>query len=185
MFRYHEFLWNHNMPLDELGNCEAAILELPDKSEPHREVQIHSMLSWIMTILDKIAVVVMPSMDKKSAYSSWVNRYNRIPGARLKFHRTCSCQVAPRLAAHMMLFVACTEQYAVPGPCHQLAPPRATKPTMDKIMIGVGVHLAESLPVRVRAPQCPPRQRPLGPNNRLTRQSTLPAMQAYTRQHKT
>ena len=131
--------------LDDLKGCSASILELPDCTDAHHELRIHSLLQRLTTITPHFAIVVQPSLRRRSPRPTWISRYNNLPNKLCYFRTTCSCQFSSHHTAHIPTYLACTNNWGVPGPCSEIPTSSPLKTTQLQSMQEICTHLSKAL----------------------------------------
>ena len=79
-------------PLDELSTAHAVVLEAPPIVTARFEHDMLSLVSKIVAQGPEVAIIVQPSLRRKSNKTLWVHRWKRLVHAPFKFRQTCSCK---------------------------------------------------------------------------------------------
>ena len=89
----HDMIRNVTAPLDELSTAHAVVLEVPSVVQQRFEHDMLDLVGRVMRQCSRVAIIVQPSLRRKSNKSLWVHRWNRLREAPFKFRQTCSCQM--------------------------------------------------------------------------------------------
>ena len=141
----HDMMRSLTAPLDELSTAHAVVLEAPSIVAQRFE---HNMLNLIVRITPQcphLAVIVQPSLRRKSNKTLWVSRWNRLRSTPFKFRQTCSCKMgnaAP--GCHLALLVGTTMDIDM-SPCAEVSTLSATPETTARVLGGTLFTLAASL----------------------------------------
>ena len=80
----------------------------------------HDMLGLVLKVLNQcpsVAIIVQPSLRRKSNKTLWVQRWNKLHNSPFKFRQTCSCQLGDGVpGCHLTLFVGSSQNIEL-SPC--------------------------------------------------------------------
>ena len=106
----HDMMAHMTAPLDELSTAHAVVLEAPPIVTARFE---HDMLKLVLKIVaqgPEVAVIVQPSMRRRSDRTLWVHRWNRLAQAPFKFRQTCSCKTGNAVpGCHLTCLIGTTQ----------------------------------------------------------------------------
>ena len=127
-------------PLDELSTAHAVVLEAPSIVTHKFE---HDMLNFTQKILSQcpaLAIIVQPSLRRKSNKSLWVHRWNRLHNAPFKFRQTCSCQTGNAVpGCHLTCMIGSTRDLQL-SPCAEIPTYCATSAS-SQLSLGATLHV--------------------------------------------
>ena len=131
----HDMMRSATAPLDELSSAHAVLLEAPPIVTPRFE---HDMLDLVAKVLNqcpRVAIIVQPSLRRKSNKTLWVQRWNKLQCAPFKFRQNCSCQLGNAVpGCHLTLFIG-TSQGVPMSPCAEV-PTLSATPTATVLCLG-------------------------------------------------
>ena len=117
---------NMTAPLDELSTAHLVVLEAPPNVAARFEHDMLSLVSRIMAQGPEVAVMVQPSLCRKSNKTLWVQRWNRLTHAPFKFRQTCSCKASNNVpGCHLTCLIGATTAIDM-SPCAEVPTLSAT-----------------------------------------------------------
>ena len=131
----HDMMARMTAPLDELSTAHAVVLEAPPNVAARFEHDMLRLVSRIMARGLEVAVIVQPSLRRKSNKTLWVHRWSRLARAPFKFCQTCSCKtgnVVP--GCHLTCLVGATTAIDM-SPCAE-APTLSATPSVRVLSLG-------------------------------------------------
>ena len=120
-YTLHDMMRSLKAPLDELSSAHAVVLEAPPIVTQRFE---HDMLNFVRKVMSQcpnLAIIVQPSLRRKSNKALWVHRWNRLHNAPFRFRQTCSCKtgnVVP--GCHLTCLVGTTREEIQMSPCAEV-----------------------------------------------------------------
>ena len=122
----HDMMRSVTAPLDELSTAHAVVLEAPSIAMQRFEHDMLNLTNKITSQCPNLAVIVQPSLRRKSNKTLWVSRWNRLHKAPFKFQQTCSCKLGNAVpGCHMALLIGTTKGIDM-SPCAEV-------PTLGKV----------------------------------------------------
>ena len=117
---------NMTAPLDELSTAHLVVLEAPPNVAARFEHDMLSLVSRIMAQGPEVAVMVQPSLRRKSNKTLWVHRWNRLTRAPFKLRQTCSCKASNNVpGCHLTCLIGATTAIDM-SPCAEVPTLSAT-----------------------------------------------------------
>ena len=110
----HDLIRSMTAPLDELSSAQAVVLEAPSIVTPRFENDMLNLISRVTAQCPCVAIIVQPSLRRKSNKTLWVSRWNRLREAPFRFRQTCSCKMgnaAP--GCHLTLLIGTTSDLSL------------------------------------------------------------------------
>ena len=102
----HDMMRSLTAPLDELKTAHAVVLEAPSIVTQRFEHNMLALIGRITPQCPHLAVLVQPSLRRKSNKTLWVSRWNRLRGAPFRFRQTCSCKMGNAVpGCHLALLI--------------------------------------------------------------------------------
>ena len=141
----HDMMRSLTAPLDELSSAHAVVLEAPPIVAPRFE---HDMLEFVRKAMHQcptLAIIVQPSLRRKSNKSLWVHRWNRLHNVPFRFRQTCSCKtgnVVP--GCHLTCLIGSTKEIDM-SPCAEVPTYCATSQASVLSLGGTLLTLSVSL----------------------------------------
>ena len=89
----HDVMSKVTAPFHELSHAHVAVLEVPPSVAPLYEHKLLDTVSRIRAVGPGVALIVQPSMRRRSDKSLWGHKWNHLRDAPFRFYRTCSCQL--------------------------------------------------------------------------------------------
>ena len=102
-YTLHDMMRSLTAPLDELSSAHAVVLEAPPIVTQRFEHDMLGLVRKAMSQCPNVAIIVQPSLRRKSNKTLWVQRWNRLHDIPFKFRQTCSCKRFQRWT-HKVLF---------------------------------------------------------------------------------
>ena len=125
-FVLHDMMANMTAPLDELSTAHLVVLEAPPNGAARFEHDMLSLVSRIMAQGPEVAVMVQPSLRRKSNKTLWVHRWNRLTSAPFKFRQTRSCKASNNVpGCHLTCLIGATTAIDM-SPCAEVPTLSAT-----------------------------------------------------------
>ena len=122
----HDVMGRLTALYQEFSQAHVAVLEVPPSVSPSYEHKLLDVISRIKAAGPEVAVIVQPSMRRRSDKSLWVHKWNQLRHAPFRFRRTCSCQTGNAVpGCHFALYIGATCQLDC-GPCAELPTLSAT-----------------------------------------------------------
>ena len=141
----HDVMRSLTAPLDELSTAHAVVLEASSIVTQRFEHDMLNLTSKVISQCPHLAVIVQPSLRRKSNKTLWVSRWNRLRSTPFKFRQTCSCKMgnaAP--GCHLALLVGTTMDIDM-SPCAEVSTLSATPETTARVLGGTLFTLSASL----------------------------------------
>ena len=122
----YDMMANMTAPLDELSTAHLVVLEAPPNVAARFEHDMLSLVSRIMAQGPEVAVMVQPSLRRKSNKALWIQRWNRLTHAPFKFRQTCSCKASHNVpGCHLTCLIGATAAVDM-SPCAEVPTLSAT-----------------------------------------------------------
>ena len=122
----HDMMAHMTAPLDELSTAHAVVLEAPPIVTARFEHDMLSLVSKIMAQGPAVAIIVQPSLRRRSNKTLWVHRWNRLEHAPFKFRQTCSCKTGNAVpGCHLTCLIGATADVDM-SPCAEVPTLSAT-----------------------------------------------------------
>ena len=122
----HDVMSKVTAPYHELSAAHVAVLEVPPSVAPLYEHKLLDMVSRVRAAGPEVAIIVQPSMRRRSDKSLWVHKWNHLQHAPFRFFRTCSCQLGNVVdGCHFATYIGATWRLPF-GPCAELPTLAAT-----------------------------------------------------------
>ena len=150
----HDMLTNMKAPLDELSTAHAVVLEAPSIVTARFEHDMLTLVQKIRSIGPEVAIIVQPSLRRRSNKTLWVHRWNRLHNVPFKFCQTCSCKLGNRVpGCHLTCLVGATTDDIPMSPCGEV-PTLSATPTASVLSLGgsvsyIALHLRHTLCARL------------------------------------
>ena len=141
-------------PLDELSTAHAVVLEAPSIVTARFEHDMLALVQKIRTLGPEVAIIVQPSLRRRSNKTLWVHRWNRLHHIPFKFHQTCSCKLGNKVpGCHLTCLVGATTDKIPMSPCGEV-PTLSATPTASVLSLGgsvsyIALHLRHTLCARL------------------------------------
>ena len=141
----HDMMRSVTAPLDELSTAHAVVLEAPSIAMQRFEHDMLNLINKITSQCPNLAVIVQPSLRRKSNKTLWISRWNRLHKAPFKFQQTCSCKVGDAVpGCHMALLIGTTKDINM-SPCAEVPTLSATPEAVVRNLGGTLFTLSASL----------------------------------------
>ena len=116
----HSMMAQMTAPLDELSTAHIVVLEVPPTAAARFEHDLLRLVARIRAQGPEVAVIVQPSLRKKSNKTLWIHRWNRLSHVPFKFYQTCSCKVGNAVpGCHLTCLVGATKTTNM-SPCSEV-----------------------------------------------------------------
>ena len=140
-----------NAPFHEFSTAHVAMLEVPPSVAPQYEHKLLDTISRIRAVGPEVAVIVQPSLRRRSDKSLWVHKWNYLRNAPFRFYRTCSCQLGNNVkGCHFAMYIGATWRLPF-GPCAELPTLAATSAASLQSLGGTISAIAQTFPARQRS----------------------------------
>ena len=116
MGRYvpHVMMARMTAPLDELSTAHAVVLEAPPITAVRFEHDMLNLVARIQAQGPAVAIIVQPSLRRKSNKTLWVHRWNRLEHVPFKFRQTCSCKTGNAVpGCHLTCLIGASKEIDV------------------------------------------------------------------------
>ena len=116
MGRYvlHGMMARMTAPLDELSTAHAVVLEAPPNTAVRFEHDMLNLVARIQAQGPAVAIIVQPSLRRKSNKTLWVHRWNRLEHVPFKFRQTCSCKTGNAVpGCHLTCLIGASKEIDV------------------------------------------------------------------------
>merc|ERR1711873_348278 len=131
----YDMMANMTAPLDELSTAHLVVLEAPPDVAARFEHDMLSLVSRIMAQGPEVAVLVQPSLRRRSNRTLWVHRWNSLAHAPFKFRQTCSCKAGNNVpGCHLTCLVGATTAIDM-SPCAEV-PTLSVTPSSCVLSLG-------------------------------------------------
>ena len=134
----HDMMRSLTAPLAELSSAHAVVLEAPPIVTQRFE---HDMLDLVRKATAQcpvVAIIVQPSLRRKSNKTLWVHRWNLLHDSPFKFWQTCSCKMGNAVpGCHLTCFIGTTQTVTM-SPCAEVPTYSATS---QSSVLSLGVTL--------------------------------------------
>ena len=139
----HDMMARMTAPLDELSTAHAVVLEAPPNVAARFEHDMLRLVSRIIAQGLEVAVIVQPSLRRKSNKTLWVHRWNCLAHAPFKFCQTCSCKAGNNVpGCHLACLVGATTAIDM-SPCAEVptlsATPRAGVESLGGLLFSLAL----------------------------------------------
>merc|ERR1711989_186859 len=107
-------------PLDELSTAHAVVLEAPPITAVRFEHDMLNLVARIQAQGRAVAIIVQPSLRRKSNKTLWVHRWNSLEHVPFKFRQTCSCKTGNAVAGcHLTCLIGASKEIDL-SPCAEV-----------------------------------------------------------------
>ncbi len=133
-FVLHDIVASVKAPLHELSKAHLVMLEVPPVAAHRFEHDLLAVVQKVRLLGPEVAIIVQPSLRKRTNKTIWVHKWNFLPQAPFKFSQTCSCQMgdgAP--GCHFTCYVGNTQHNKF-GACQAVPTPTASP---DAVQLGL------------------------------------------------
>ena len=114
----NDVLQSEEAPLDEFSKAGSVIIEAPPVASSGYEQKMTALIHKVRALGVRHAVVVMPSLRRKTNKSLWVSKWNRNTSSPFVFHQYCSCKFGSDHGSHLAVYIGCSESLSVDAcPC--------------------------------------------------------------------
>ena len=147
----HDVIGKVTAPFHEFSTAHVAMLEVPPSVAPLYEHKLLDTISRLHAAGPEVAVIVQPSLRRRSDKSLWVHKWNYLRKAPFRFYRTCSCQLGNNVkGCHFAIYVGATWRLPF-GPCAELPTLAATSAASLQSLGGTISAIAQTFPARQRS----------------------------------
>ena len=142
----HELMASVKLPLDELSSAHLVAIEIPPVALRGFEHSLLHLIAKIRAIGPHVAIIVQPSLRRRTQQALWVHRWNKIDQRPFQLIQTCSCKLGNKCqGCHFPLLVGVTFD-AVLEPCSRVPTPGAQSLTLQRSLCGALSALSALLP---------------------------------------
>ena len=97
-----------NLPHEELSINDLVAIEVPPLTHAKFDHDLHRFVAKVRVLGPKVAVIVQPSMRKKTQRAFWVQQWNRSSDRPFRFKQACSCQLGNGTpGCYLMYYIGC------------------------------------------------------------------------------
>ena len=165
----HTVLTSIELPLAELSVNNLVAIDAPANSHPHFEHKLLKAIAKIRNMGPHVAVIVQPSLRKKTQRSTWVYTWNQMKHTPFKYRQTCSCCLGDGSpGCHFVYFIGRSFPVAL-GTCAEVptlgATPEATLLSLTTALLSLSLDLSEQIFIRSSQSQDCPAPRWRGPRS--------------------
>jgi len=131
-------------PLQELSTAQLVVIEAPPITVPRFEHDFLAMIQKIRTLGPEVAVIVQPSVRRKSNKTLWVLKWNNLHHAPFRFYQTCSCQTGNTVKGCHLTCLVGTSSNVRCSPCSEVPTSSATS-TASVVSLGGTINYVSVL----------------------------------------
>ena len=135
-YQLHDVINRTTMPFDELSHVSLVAMEVPPMTKRDYEHEVLKFVLATRKVGPHVAILVQPSLRRRTQHALWVQKWNRMPEAPFKFVQTCSCQLGNAVpGCHLTYFIG-TSYGKVYKACNCVPTQSATIPALTQGLKG-------------------------------------------------
>ena len=115
----NDILHTDSLPFEEIRKSQLVIFEIPPLADVVTSAKVAKVIGLMSKDRQPFAMIVLPSLRRRSNKALWVHKWNRDNMAPCRFMQVCSCKVGADPTLHIPYYVACSETLSF-APCAEV-----------------------------------------------------------------